>query len=83
MRQVSSNDFVRDFGDRVREIRLERGLSQEALADKAGLHRTAVSFVERALRSATLETVEKLAIALEVEASDLMPKIRAKRRASR
>lgn len=67
----------------MREIRLERGLSQEALADKAGLHRTAVSFVERALRSATLETVEKLAIALEVEASDLMPKIRAKRRASR
>ena len=80
---MASNDFVRDFGNRVREIRLERGLSQEALADKAGLHRTAVSFVERALRSATLETVEKLAIALEVEASDLMPKIRAKRRTSR
>lgn len=80
---MASNDFVRDFGDRVRAIRLERGLSQEALADKAGLHRTAVSFVERALRSATLETVEKLAIALDVEASELMPKIRPRKRSTR
>lgn len=74
-------DFAQDFGARVRELRTARGISQEALATKAKLHRTAVSFVERAERSATLETIEKLARALEVEPSELMPKLR--RRATR
>lgn len=60
----------------MKEIRLSRGLSQEQLGFKADLHRTAVSFIERAQRSATLETIEKLARALQVEPSDLMPKLR-------
>ncbi len=71
--------FARDFGIRVRETRLKRGLSQEQLGFDAGLHRTAISFIERAERSATLETIEKLAIALDVQPAELMPTI--KRRA--
>ncbi|MFN0011742.1 MAG: helix-turn-helix domain-containing protein [Phycisphaerales bacterium] len=73
-------DFAQDFGVRVRELRTARGLSQEALANKARLHRTAISFIERAERSATLETIEKLARALEVEPSELMPKLRRRTR---
>lgn len=72
--------FAKDFGIRVRETRLKRGLSQEQLGFDAGLHRTAISFIERAERSATLETIEKLAIALDVQPAELMPtiKLRAK-----
>lgn len=73
---MSRNAFVRDFGERVRELRTERDLSQEKLAMLAGLHRTAVSFIERADRSAKLETIEKLARALKVEPADLMPPLR-------
>lgn len=67
---------MQDFGNRVREVRAERDISQEELARRAGLHRTAISFIERAERSATLETVEKLARALRVEPADLMPPLR-------
>ncbi len=63
----------------MRELRLGQGLSQEDLADRAGLHRTAVSFIERAQRSATLETVARLASALGVEPAELMPKLRGRR----
>tara|TARA_R110000782_G_scaffold102483_5_gene189515 strand:- start:17885 stop:18121 length:237 start_codon:yes stop_codon:yes gene_type:complete len=76
---VKHGKFARDFGIRVRETRLKRGLSQEQLGFDAGLHRTAISFIERAERSATLETIEKLAIALDVQPAELMPTI--KRRA--
>jgi transcriptional regulator with XRE-family HTH domain len=76
---VEPHDFVQDFGERVRELRLGQGLSQEDLADRAGLHRTAVSFIERAQRSATLETVARLASALGVEPAELMPKLRGRR----
>ncbi|UYV12410.1 MAG: helix-turn-helix domain-containing protein [Phycisphaera sp.] len=73
---MSRRTFVQDFGDRVRAVRTERDLSQEELARRSGLHRTAISFIERAERSATLETVEKLARALRVEPADLMPPLR-------
>jgi len=76
---VEPHDFVQDFGELVRELRLGQGLSQEDLADRAGLHRTAVSFIERAQRSATLETVARLASALGVEPAELMPKLRGRR----
>lgn len=68
--------FVRDFGERVREARLERGLSQEELAHRAGMHRTAISFIEQAQRSSTLETIERLAKALKVQPSTLIPDIK-------
>jgi transcriptional regulator with XRE-family HTH domain len=75
---VPARGFVKDFADRVRELRVRRGISQEELAFRAGLHRTAISFIERAKRSATLETIERLAIGLEVEPAQLMPALRGK-----
>jgi transcriptional regulator with XRE-family HTH domain len=70
---VAGGIFTREFGLRVRALREARGLSQEDLGHRARLHRTAISFIERAQRSATLETIEKLARALEVQPADLMP----------
>ena len=61
------------FGERVRTVRSQKGISQEALADKAGLHRTYVSSVERGERNVSLSTVERLAAALEISMADLMP----------
>jgi transcriptional regulator with XRE-family HTH domain len=61
------------FGQRLREIRRKKGISQERLADVAGLHRTYVSGVERGERNISLLNIERLAIALDVAMSDLMP----------
>lgn len=59
------------LGDRLRELRLHRGLSQEELAHIADLDRTYVSGVERGQRNVGLDNVYKLASALSVEVSDL------------
>lgn len=56
----------------MRHFRLSAGMSQEALAHRAGLHRTYVSSVERAQRNVSLENVFALAAALGVEAAELV-----------
>ena len=56
----------------LRRIRAERHLSQEVLADLAGLHRTYVSSVERSERNVSLDNIEKLARALDIDVADLM-----------
>ncbi|MCK5594720.1 helix-turn-helix transcriptional regulator [bacterium] len=55
------------FGKRLRSIRLTKGLTQEGLAEKAGLHSTYIGIIERGKQSASLDTIEKLADALGVE----------------
>lgn len=54
------------FAGRVREIRISLGLSQEKLAEMAGLHRTYIGAVERCEKNITLRNVEKLAAVLGV-----------------
>ena len=61
------------FGKRLRDVREAEGISQEALAANAGLHRTYVGLIERGERNVTLRTIERLAAALDVEMSELMP----------
>lgn len=56
----------------LRDLRGERGLSQEELADLAGLHRTFVGAVERCERNISVDNIGKLASALGVAASDLL-----------
>ena len=60
-------DIVRIFSDNVRKYRLQKGLSQEILAEKAGLHRTYISAVECGRRSIALENIQRIANALEIE----------------
>jgi transcriptional regulator with XRE-family HTH domain len=66
-------DIRARFGRRLRELRRERGLSQEELAFRAGLHRTYVSSAERGERNVSLINIERLARALEIDMSDLFP----------
>jgi len=61
------------FGRKLREARAEKGVSQERLAELAGLHRTYVSSVERGERNISLVNIAKLAVALGIEMRDLMP----------
>lgn len=61
------------FGRRLRELRLSHGLSQEALADLADLHRTYVGSIERGERNVSLKNIHALANALGVPASELLP----------
>jgi transcriptional regulator with XRE-family HTH domain len=58
------------FGDRVREERVRRGLSQEQLASKADVHRTYVGMIERGEKNITLMNIEKIARALNKRISD-------------
>ena len=60
------------FAANLRRIREERGMSQEALADAAGIDRTYVSALERELYSVSLDTLERLAAALNVPPPSLL-----------
>ena len=59
------------FGARLRQLRDERGYSQEELAERAGLHRNYVGGVERGERNVALENIVKLSKALSVKPSEL------------
>jgi transcriptional regulator with XRE-family HTH domain len=63
--------ILKKFGQRVRDERLKRGLSQEALAEKAGVHRTYIGMIERAEKNITLTNVEKIAKALGLRIGNL------------
>ena len=59
------------FGERIRALRLDAGISQEAFADKCGYARSYMSRIERGLANPSLDAVEVLAVALKVEAKEL------------
>lgn len=60
-------DIVRVFGGNLKKYRTSMGLSQEAFAEKCGLHRTYISAIECFRRSIALENVQRIADALEIE----------------
>ena len=62
---------LRNFGQRVRELRLQRRLSQEALADEARLDRSYIGGVERGERNVSLTNINKIAHALGVPLAHL------------
>ncbi len=62
------------FGKRVRELRTKAGLSQEALADLAGIHRNYLGETERGKRNISLRNILKLAEALKVHPAKLFSK---------
>ncbi|KAA1183887.1 helix-turn-helix transcriptional regulator [Rhizobium tropici] len=60
------------FARNLKAARRAKGLSQEELAHRAGLDRTYISSLERSLYNASIDVVDRLASALETEASDLL-----------
>lgn len=64
--------LIHIFATNVRKYRVEKGLSQEALADLAGLHRTYISAIERERRNISIDNIENIAAALDVDAFMLL-----------
>ena len=60
-------DIVKVFSSNLKKYRTNLGISQEAFAEKAGLHRTYISAIECGKRSIALENVQKIADALGIE----------------
>ncbi len=65
-------DIRQRLGQNVRRLREAQGWSQEDYADRAGIHRTYVSDIERGRRNPTLTVIEKLALPLDVMPGDLL-----------
>jgi transcriptional regulator with XRE-family HTH domain len=69
---MGSEEPVRVFGSVVREFRQRAGITQEDLAESAGLHRTYISLLERGLRNPSLTVIGQLASALQVSMAELV-----------
>jgi transcriptional regulator with XRE-family HTH domain len=67
------SDLTVRLGNKLREIRKAKRMTQEGLADDAGLSRNYVNEVERGRRNVTLAAVQSLAQALGVKMAELMP----------
>ena len=67
------SDIRGEFGKRLRKLRLEKGWTQEELADKAGMHFTYVGQIERGVRNPSLVNLQKLAKALNISSGKLFP----------
>ncbi|SMF41146.1 helix-turn-helix domain-containing protein [Desulfovibrio gilichinskyi] len=64
--------IMTDFGNRVRRIRIEKGLSQEKLAELTDVHRTYISGIERGRQNISLLTMNNLAQALSTSIASLI-----------
>jgi len=66
---------VEQFAQNLRRARTARGLSQEALGDESGMHRTEISLLERGAREPRLGTIVRLARGLGIRPAELLAKI--------
>jgi len=69
---MSSKNILELFAENVQRYRKERQISQEKLAEFAGVHRTYIGMIERAEKNITLRNIEKIANALNVEIVELL-----------
>ncbi|PTS80017.1 XRE family transcriptional regulator [Stenotrophomonas sp. HMWF022] len=71
-RGAHETQLVTIFAGNVRRLRKERGLSQEDLAEAAGVHRTYIGMIERGEKNVTIYNIERIAIALAVRPGSLL-----------
>ena len=69
---MTKKEELKKFGKRLRELRLEKGYSQEKLAEYASLHRNYIGMIERGKRNVTLFNITKLVRSLGIEVSELL-----------
>lgn len=70
---ISHKHILENFGKRVQKVRQEKGVTQEKLAEMLSMHRTYIGLIERGERNPTVRTLYKIAKALKVKASYLLP----------
>lgn len=64
-------DIKKKFGNKVKQLRIEKGWSQEKLALKADLDRTYIPSIEKGSRNVSIVVIEKIAKALKIDISEL------------
>lgn len=69
------SDIAKTIGQRIRNYRIQKGLSQEKLAELSGCHATYIGQLERGEKNATLESIERVTSALGVSLSRLFEKL--------
>ena len=72
---ITMSEIAKAVGQRVRNYRTHKGLSQEKLAELVGCHPTYIGQLERGEKNATIETVEKISSALQISLSTLFEKL--------
>ena len=72
---ISKKEILIKFGERVRELRKEKGLSQESLANQSDIDRTYISDIEKGERNISLKIIERLSETLQISLSELFKKI--------
>ena len=72
---ITVSEIARIVGQRIRNYRTHKGLSQEKLAELVGCHPTYIGQLERGEKNATIETVEKISSALQISLSTLFEKL--------
>lgn len=70
---ITHKSVLEDFGRKMQKVRQARGITQEELAAKLAMHRTYIGLIERGERNPTIRTLYKIAKALKVPSSDLLP----------
>jgi transcriptional regulator with XRE-family HTH domain len=76
MKEIDFVSLKKHFGLRVRDLRKERGYSQESFSSVCELHRTYMGGIERGERNVSLENIFKIAKALDVDVSTLFENIK-------
>ena len=69
------SDIAKAVGQRIRNYRTQKGLSQEKLAELSGCHPTYIGQLERGEKNATLESIERITVALGITLSKLFDKL--------
>ena len=70
---ITHKQVLEKFGQKMQKVRQSSGVTQEELAARLGMHRTSIGLIERGERNPTIRTLYKIAKALKVPASDLLP----------
>jgi transcriptional regulator with XRE-family HTH domain len=67
MKATNEQEYLNSLGKRLAELRKEKGVTQEQLAAKSGMHSTAIAFIETGVRRPLVSTIYRLAKGLEVD----------------
>ena len=70
---ITHKHILKNFGGKMQKVRQANGITQEELAGMLSMHRTYIGLIERGERNPTIRTLYKIAKALKVKSSDLLP----------
>jgi transcriptional regulator with XRE-family HTH domain len=70
---ITHQSVLLKFGQKLQKVRQSKGITQEKLAEMLAMHRTYIGLIERGQRNPTVRTLYKIAKALKVSASQLLP----------